>query len=383
MTASTQPPLALPQNEHHHRSPRGYCAPISRVISPKSLCHDHLLVGQRSISKIITTAAAAATPTTAAAGAHELQPEELVYVRLETIGGSIGNLSTLAINERLLVGVLGQLFELKESADLGRGDELGGSGGKSSKSALARDVWAQISDPAQGQAVRQARRCREALEKLICRLVYPTCHFRRKDISALVRPPCREDCLLARDLYCPSLDWSKLNQALGRALNLTLGATVSPLGVEAQGGEPIAAEAHNWSHLSTSGAQLNSSSIHLYWPHEHSIRRCESLPPLRPVQMSKWHRLSAAHQALSNDLSENKPAKHAHKLDHADAADGLRWPTCSNAHITVTSAKLKKMFDCIPGDEKIDYEYLGRVNQTRSGLGCQHWLSQHPHQHST
>lgn len=320
---------------------------------------------------------------------QESEAEELVYVRLETIGANIGNLSTVAINERLLVGVLGRLFEPGKSADFGRANRDGSSGTSSPRPTLADDVWAQISDQAQGQpeAVRLAGRCRQALEKLICRLVYPTCHFRRKDVSALVRPPCREDCLLARDLLCPNLDWSKLSQALGRAFNSTLGATVSALGVEAQDGDTssILGRQTSPAHLNTSSSLLNSSSLHLYWPHEHSVGRCESLPPLRPAPMSRWFKSLNNQPATTVSHDDNELLKHGRACTDCNKPtnNAWYWPTCSNAHLALTPAKLAKHFDCIPQSELTEYEYLGRVNRTRSGLTCQHWLSQYPHQHAT
>lgn len=339
--------------QHHTRSPRGYCAPISRVVSPRSLCHDHLVAAKAHRSGQASSGIAAN---------QEDVGEELVYVRLETSGANISNLSTSAINEHLLVGVLSRLFGFKQSQqEPGRGPATGPSLGPEAAPIIGA-LQAQIFDSAQGQteAGRLASRCREAIERLVCRLVYPTCHFRRKDVSALVRPPCREDCLLARDLFCPNVNWPNLNLALNWAFNTSLGANLSPLGLQADG------------ELGPTQTKLDSSSIHFYWPHEHSIEHCEVLPPLRPLHTKRLDRkTSGIDEPRANEL---------HEFNMKHNRDIWRWPICSNAYLTSTPVRIPRRSDCI--DAEGVYEYLGQVNRTKSGLVCQHWHDQQPHKHS-
>lgn len=278
----------------------------------------------------------------------EPEGEELVYVRLETLGANLKDLNTLAINERLLSG----LFELLLEPELTRDDK---NRQKKDKTRFLDDVRMQIfgnkptsiptilnhtdggttkSIETQDSSSRTRGKCIEAIEKFICRLVYPSCHFRSRDVNALVRAPCREDCLLLRDSLCPNVDWRKFSLALNEAFNITLSSMpISQLGLKTQGessqadlatqrsdsskasslnttsdgGKHEASIILDHQFHSTSGYNLNSSSIHFYWPHESSLRQCESLPS-KTFNYAQYLRLARlrAHKTQRNGQQDKR-----------------------------------------------------------------------------
>lgn len=408
------------QESHTAKPPRGYCAPISRAIPSQSRCFEHLL-GRASVGN-------------GHAHSEENKPnqpkteddgeEELVYVRLETSGSSLANLSTRAINERLLLGVFDQLFNTDHSSQ----QQL-------------RDVRAQILVEDGGGGGVAASKCRPALERLVCRLVYPSCHFRRSDVSALVRPPCREDCFLLRDLFCANLNWSQFSQQLERAFNSTLMDAIEwplqlepplppppPAGMESisrKGSGPdqrprLRREVSSNQVASGKSEHFKVPPIHFYWPHEHSLKHCHRLPPLRPVnlspeqqqrqqQLSEWRRRRRRGTTSENLVgSQSSPSPSPSTLANLSAAieisnrtGGRRggrnvarvWPVCSDAHLTAaaatkwtrpswaqTNGRGSATENCLTSQDGIDY--VGRENRTQAGLGCQPWSSQTPHKHT-
>lgn len=385
------------------KAPRGFCTHISRVLSPNARCYAHLTatpVPKKHPHSRVTRAApnSASSIVKEAIPSHhegEQQPgglatvqdeeqqeqdeeEELVYVRLETLGSNITDLNTLAINDRLLASLFSQLLEegAGESGSTKRQATSITSGAERDlydhESRLIDEsrmqIWSvssqynsnnkknnDVGDVASGGVKDQnadylntreppgPEKCHLAIEKFLCRLVYPTCHFRKRDIGALVRPPCREDCLLLRDSLCPNLDWAHFGQALRAAIarglanlpisefdyefghNKLVAPTASP---RIPGPQTITKQqshsqatpankdqnnnnlgpqgetnnyAHNEKEPSTTGTHSNNSNkliqfdnnnnnelhmrrlVHLYWPHEKSIQNCELLPIYRQL----------------------------------------------------------------------------------------------------
>lgn len=354
--------LHVDSDGHGQRPPRGYCVRISRAIKPTSRCYKHLLSakvtteGQRHAKQLKDKQRAATNESlarhklgerleTRAGGAGGPSPlsrrhEELVYVRSETLGDKITNLSTQAINEHLIKGLLGRLTD--EPQPQAR-----------PSSAAAEQLRMQIMGPS-------LERCRLAIEQFLCRLVYPSCHFRSIDVVVLVRPPCREDCLLLRDHFCAALNWTQFSQTIQEALKSTLMSTINALDLlvdgdqsaspsmllaslssparaaSSDGGAPAARGSENYRQKRTSLANSTrslapnhtmSSSNHFYWPHERSIQRCESLPMLWP----------AHHGAEFVGLT--RPTSKAEQFRGWLQTHQARnyWPVCSNAHLTATN----------------------------------------------
>lgn len=350
------------------RPPRGYCARISRAIPSHSRCYQHLLIQPSNNMKHLSRLTANRT-TSNNETSHEQQHEELVYVRLETLGSSLEELSTRTINEHLLMGVLGLILDLADKPI------------EVEKEKQVADDLANIRMQILGSSSRLADKCREAIERFICRLVYPSCHFRPSDVGALVRPPCYEDCLLLRDVLCPNLNWSKFSQALGVAFNSTLRSNLNELDLANQQEFNETTTTTTFSQLQAQTSALTSSSsspgynfnssIHFYWPHERSIRRCDLLPPLN------------AHLAHIMGLRRPMQPLEAHKRLHLSQLDHHKWPICSSAHLARSNSTLaddNQHADCLTSDDGI--EYVGTRNHTRSGLKCQSWLAQWPHHHS-
>lgn len=434
------------------KPPRGYCMRISRAVLPSSRCYKHLI--QIDGQQLLERAALGGNGRRKRRKSFAQDVEELVYVRFETIGTSLKDLGTRPINERLLVGIMDQLLSGGEGANYKKQNR-----GKSSKSpnvvqtgsqtgatqmmldgSEAHDVMAQILDSAsENEAGKKvAQKCRLSIERFLCRLVYPSCHFRRADVSALVRPPCREDCLLLRDVLCSNLNWFKFSRALNRALNVTLMSAINALDLAVEGdahleaiespspppppqaksefsinynqSDRIEASPHLGQHFVPAlGYDLNSS-LHFYWPHEHSMARCESLPPLRPIQ-AKGQAYSLAQfgehkpQQQKTGLRTNK--ENEAYLAHSKAQNQQkhpRWPICSNAHLTKTyllalpnigqrrkdspldmgtrdgsAIKESRSEDCLRSNDGVDYS--GTRNYTKTGLSCQSWSKHWPHMH--
>lgn len=237
------------------KPPRAYCTRVSRAIGPNSRCYKHLVLAPMAEDrqeKGFKSAAVASTSEqvrTNAIGDGEMPKKvaeraELVYVRLETIGAKITDLSTQAINERLVRHLFAELVEGErqdsqektgQRAKLSANETTSDDNDKAAESEL-NQIRAQILDSPPGvDGPRQAARCREAVEKTLCRFVYPSCHFKRSEVSALVRPPCREDCLVLRDLYCPNLNLTKFSQVVRRSLNATLMSTLNALDLAVDG----------------------------------------------------------------------------------------------------------------------------------------------------
>lgn len=403
-----------------------------------------------------------------AAGGGKL--DELVYVRLETLGPELGNLNTRAINERLATGLFAHFLVVdgdeansnlkpqedasrltrelapvagsgealdKESGQFGvsssrRGANVNDSSSSNEYDANQRDrsndknkkdavvsasaaaaaqlppsprpqkqqqqqpspnlttntktntnqdadlkaLRAQILSSSSGaEGERLASKCRASIERLICRLAYPSCHFKASDVSALVRPPCREDCLLLRDILCPNLNWPSFAFELRKAINETLKSTINLLDLATQA---IDDDDHNDGadsdhNLSSNGNNNDSneklvdvskfkrqlgdhqrevvakksapdnkakpsgrgrrengsghheadrddqlaksynlnSSIHFYWPHERSIENCEHLPPLRSKVDTRASRL-----VVGADVSSTATTNHTSTGGH-------------------------------------------------------------------
>lgn len=469
------------------RPPRGYCVRISRAVPRTSRCFHHL-IDQRD-GNPDAVGKHDELPAANNNGQHQARPandanhnnikEELVYVRLETIGSNLSDLATQVINERILLGILDQLLygpeeapttsttttttikpatldnirvegnnnnnnnELKnliashfqttttttrtsEAATTTTTSELNGA-------QMPRDAGTQTPpspprpppsgthraagtgnlnyyDGQSGQFAggleKLEEKCRLSMEKFLCRLVYPSCHFRRADVSALVRPPCREDCLLLRDSLCPNLNWPKFTRALNAAFNVTLMSTINVLDLAVDGDAQAKRDLtrawsslKNHTHLVT-GAKVNqkqetlqgenyydghlNSSIHFYWPHEHSIARCESLPPLQsPFQTT----------ATTSNLYHAQDTLYGHtganKFD-LNKRRNPRRPICSNAHLTKTIALTPREQSLLDSSELTDSEclttpdganYEGKLNYTNNMIACQSWASQWPHSH--
>lgn len=418
------------QQQHQTKPPRGYCAPISRVVPNKSRCFEHLVPIRRS-GPAGSHAHTASNPIENVDREKrdeedDSDDEELVYVRLETSGSSLSDLSTRAINERLLLGVFDQLFSLKEDDDKLENNH-------SSASQRRRDVRAQILAADEDGGV--ASKCRRSMERLVCRLVYPTCHFRRSDVSALVRPPCREDCLLLRDLFCSNLDWSQFAQELQQAFNSTLMAAIKwPMQLEPPPPPALISTSSPTSSKRsdpadpTSDRQLSKEDeqnsltslheestesvrvppIHFYWPHEHSLESCERLPPLRPILSHKPQRrmkdlgqlddLSpiSSNRVVGSARSKRSGRRQQQQRQRRNLAGGA-WPVCSNAHLTRASSVAERRptkksptssgaetgannSSCLRTPKGIDYR--GQLNRTSGALECQLWTSQEPHRHT-
>lgn len=360
--------------------PRGYCTQISRAIPKQSRCYNHLLQFHLGAA---AAAAAAHRKRSSLNDSYEnnaanWNKEELVYVRLETIGSKIEALNTVAINERLVFGTFKGLF----GGSVTNNERI-----HTASSQQANDVVAQIlgSNELNGDS-RQALRCREAIERFLCRLIYPNCHFKH-DASVLVRPTCREDCLVLRDVLCPNLDWPKFSLVLRRTFNETLKATINSLdlAVENQSKDYtnlaaiVSSSSNNEQHQQQQQQRLleiPSDSNHFYWPHEHSIDRCESLPPLRFITKPIETPLDAQERPYESPTGQWSPRRN------------LRWPICSNAHLTRTlpangglnDRAQSKQADCLSTSEGAGY--VGHKNQTKDGLWCQAWHSQWPHSHT-
>ena len=338
-----------------------------------------------------------------------LERDELVYVRLETIGAKITDLSTQAINERLLASLVSILFtDDGQHRAASRGEANGTAAAAATKASrlsaeleqLGAQMRAQILDSPPGEeGQRQAQKCRLAMERTLCRFVYPSCHFRRADVSALVRPPCREDCQLLRDLYCPNVDLGQFARLLRLAISETLRGELNELSLAVEGatgdllagaealsrpGQSSADDGHA-THLgptsegqtkngSTANAQLRHSrawgdelgrnlaerqiidraSMHLYWPHERLLGECESLPALRA---------GAAQSALNGSLAA-RPASANHLL-HPNVT------TPKNATTTTTTTTSTSTNSTLGEETRLDHRRRRRRrskgSQTASG----------------
>lgn len=381
------------------KPPRGYCVRISRAIKPTSRCFKHLvqtvynhhyqldipaeqqqqLLTKQERQRQASDLAQETTQATAPNRVPNLAPnqkqlngplrgarhhhEELVYVRSETLGDKITNLSTQAINEHLINGLLARLM----------------SPSKPVSAADVVDVNEQ--QEARMQIVGSlSSECRLGIEKFLCRLVYPSCHFRSIDVVALVRPPCREDCLLLREHSCASLNWTQFSQTIQEAFKATLMSTINALDLlvdgdpsaqlpsmdvlgdlpphkssddstakqnaldssRQQGDAKPTTDGPRRANWSASGAPDHnlSSSIHFYWPHERSIERCESLPILWPPSPTATHVGAADVGRRTNSGSvEKRSAMEAKQLRRwlRDHRTRNYWPVCSNAHLTETN----------------------------------------------
>lgn len=342
---------------------------------------------------------------------HQIGKEELVYVRLETIGTDIRDLNTRVINERLFVGVFSQLLGSHEHS---ASPEAVAAPAGNIRSQILEKVQAASSsnynDPSEEEEGANSSssndKCRLAMEKFLCRLAYPVCHFKRSDISALVRPPCREDCLLLKDVYCSNLDWSKFALILQQAINETLASIISVSSpdrffLETEGNRQLDDddEGSQPSHGRQPGYNF-TASVHLYWPHEHSIARCKSLPSLNGGLAS--HNNNNNHdkqhfkkiEAFGHTRHKKWRADERRKgfLNYHSSPEN-KWPICSNARLTSTAKTVTptadsitsptnsaRQLDCLKSATGI--EYAGHRNFTRSNHSCQAWASQWPHRHS-
>lgn len=350
VVAAAQPTTAA--QTKRHKSPRGYCTPMARALSPSSICYDHL-IGKAHGS---TNSGTIANNTNKISTPDETSNNELVYVRLETLGATIQELSTNAINERLARG----LFKLLLLVEVAQEQPIEGE-----DSTAYQEIRAQILARSPGVGGQQlGDKCRLSMQRFLCRMAYPSCHFRRWDASALVRPPCREDCLLLRDLLCPNLDWAKFSIVLARAFNSSLKSSINALDLSAQGEFPqsLTDGARNGSRSSLTPGNYSfpSPSLHFYWPHSHSIQRCERLP-------------------LRSAVEHRPGAKRAKPRRTAKGLPLDRWPVCSSAGLSRTASKRAITTDCIGSANGAEYQ--GTRNQSRSGLYCQPWQSQRPHKH--
>lgn len=404
---------------HGPKPPRGYCTQISRAISPSSRCYEHLLVATGSINlgsnpdsaeeeqnddtdrqakwwhknkaPILKGTPEAATMEAKEVGGNDkskwarkeplegkrqAQDEELVYVRFETLGRNLNELSTSAINEKLVLSIFNQLlvpnptFKIENNANDTEINEI------------RAQILSSSSTPTSTNST-VPNKCKSSMEKLLCRLIYPSCHFRRSDISALVRPPCREDCFLLKDVFCANLNWSKFGNVLSRLFNATLMSMINELDLENQGDLP--AGRNESPH---EAANEFNSSIHFYWPHEHSLRRCELLPPLRSIHFERF----LSKRLLGADQKPNK----MFSMGQVKSQVRAKWPICSNAHLTKaatstrpteastfttnSSSSSTNPQDCLKSPDGVDY--MGIMNHTRSGQACQAWKSQRAHSHS-
>lgn len=334
------------------KSPRGYCTHITRALAPTSRCYTHL----KSIDQ------------------DDAEREQLVYVRLETLGASLDVLHTRAINERLLVGVLERLLGADGNASVAHKRQV-----NQATDPQTAQVRAQILDK-NTRGDMQENACRSAIERLVCRLVYPSCHFRRADVAALVRPPCRDDCLVARDVLCATLNWTQFVLALQRAFNATLMSTINALDLESQG--------ERFAQQQQQQQSDKQSSVHFYWPHERALARCERLPQLYS---------DADSDADAQDESNQSQIDVAHRLvaivgarvgaqdsssSNATANKRRWWPICSNARLTETRfGGERQARECL--QTRNGAEYIGAKNITASGRACQPWARQWPHGHSS
>ena len=342
--------------------------------------------------------------------------EPLVYVRLETLGSRLEELDTRAINEHLLGGLLERLAGLGAAGASGGYDMARGAHQHLGAQVVAATRPVAPSEPTGGRLEvaedlasqrLAAERCKEAMERFLCRLVYPSCHFRRADVSALVRPPCREDCLLLRDVWCPNLNWPQFAAALREATNATLKSAINALDLAAEGAIPIEAAADELEAAATAAAlatsgrpdpsgrhrqqlaagasrgaaqgyNLTASSLHFYWPHERSIESCELLPPLRPLLEAK---IGPVRDGQENGLAGRGRRR---AIWRRAAAAAARWPICSDAQLTRAGpgpgpARLATSAHCLSSPDGADY--VGQRNKTQAGLACQRWDEQRPHSH--
>lgn len=414
------------------RPPRGYCTQISRAISPSSRCYHHLIGSTSVIKKHLNSSTNKPDIIDSSLNDDDdtdekEAAEELVYVRLETTGSDIGHLSTGDINERLVRGVLKIILD----------DDDDNHRNNLTHYQDTADIRAQISSSAgEIEGKHLANRCRASIESFLCRMAYPSCHFRRSDVSALVRSPCREDCLLLRDVLCSNLDWTKFYNVLMRAFNDTLMSAINVLDLEVQGdlvggrgGDSSPTHSNSELTMATKTTTTTTSnrsavaktenerlpqslvvpssynfksSIHFYWPHEHSIQRCESLPPLRPLALHAtnshdWRLSRSKRKNQENSKIEDDSNLSHNKIVHNRARQP--WPSCSNAHLTktrpigsgnrqslrlTTSGRTVNQLestsrDCLNSSD--GFNYTGKRNRTRSGRDCQKWQDQWPHQH--
>lgn len=376
--------------------------------------HDKIKRAERGQTTTIVATAAAAM-SRASQSSNELEAsreeeelvrdreEELVYVRLETMGSNLADLSTSVINEKLVSSLFSQLLVANQPTSAS--NKLNRSSNNNSNTIISKDIdeiRAQILSPLSNMEGGASKimgpdKCRSSMEKFLCRLIYPSCHFRRSDVSALVRPPCREDCLLLKDVLCSNLNWFKFTKTLNSILNATLMSMINELDLENQGIFPNEKRPLNKQEQRQQGiSSLNSSLSHFYWPHEHSFEICEMLPPLRSIHFNHYLSKHSLHP------SNQRPNTRLHIRDQIGLVQA-KWPICSNAYLTktgripnemkqvnsttnnnsstsITSPELSKHGNCLKSSDGVDY--TGQVNITRSGRACQTWQNQWPHSHA-
>jgi hypothetical protein len=264
-TISRAPTKTLTSDGHSAKPPRGYCVRISRAVKPTSRCYKHLVASaadqRERTDKRFTRATANDAPPPPPPPPGPQRPaanegptlttwarrhEELVYVRSETLGDKITNLSTQAINEHLINGLLDRLNG-ERRPQIDASSSIGAAGGEEEAAAAAADETTKAAgadEKIRMQIMRSlSPECRLAIEKFLCRLVYPSCHFRSIDVVALVRPPCREDCLLLREHICAGLNWTQFSRTIEMAFKTTLMSTINALDLLVDGDLSAATQA--------------------------------------------------------------------------------------------------------------------------------------------